>query len=102
MRTRLHLNSNKTEIVGQFPTNADDVIAICDTSNGAFTITLPNVDACQETQFTVFNMPEDGIGNTLRVAPMTGQMMNLNDTYHDLAAFESKTFISDMKNRWLH
>lgn len=102
MRTRLHLNSNTTEIAGQFPTDADEVLVICDTSNGAFTVTLPDCTACQNNAFTVFNMPENGIGAALTVIPISGQMMNLNETSHIIAAFGSATFVSDMKNRWLH
>jgi hypothetical protein len=101
MRTRVFLTPSDNVLVGKYPQGADDVYVICDSTVAVFTVTLPDLFSPEHKEFIFYNMPEDGVGNDVTVACIAGQMINVNQFSHVLAPFDSATFVSDMKKRWL-
>jgi hypothetical protein len=101
MRTRVFLNPSNNILVGSYPADAEHIHVILDSSVAPFTVALPDVTQPEHKEFVFYNYPEDGVGNTVRVVPVSGQELRIREFYHDLAPLDTVGMVADLKNRWL-
>jgi hypothetical protein len=101
MRTRVFLNPSNNVLVGAFPADAEHIHVIHDSSAAPYTVVMPDVNSAEHKEFIHYNLPENGVGNTVRIVPVTGQEMRIREFYHDLAPLDTVGMVSDLKKRWL-
>lgn len=101
MRTRLFLNPSNNKLVGNYNPLAEHIHIILDSSIAAFSVRLPDVTKPEHKEFIFYNYPKRGTGNTVRLLPVSGQLMVNNDTYHDINPGDTVSCCADLKNRWL-
>jgi hypothetical protein len=98
-RTRIFLNPSCTLLT--YPQDSEHVHISCDTALAPFSFVLPSISQCQEQEFIVYNNPSIGDGNALIVNSRSGQLLEDGTFARTLAPFDSVTFVSDMRRKWL-
>jgi hypothetical protein len=101
MRTRVFLSPADIILSGKFPSTAEHVHVILDSTDSAFTVTLPDLIFQQDREFIFYNLPSSGAGNNVTIIPVGGQEIRIGEQSHVLAALDTVGFVSDMKSRWL-
>jgi hypothetical protein len=102
MRTRIFLDASDTTLVGQYPPEAEHVHVYCDSSKGAFSVTLPDLKNPVHTEFVFYNIPLTGSGAAVTILTSAGQTIGNNEYSHIIKPFDSAVFVSDLVSRWLH
>jgi hypothetical protein len=100
MRTRILLTPSNNALLYQ--PDSEHVHIECDTSTGAFSVTLPDLMLPKEKEFVFYNVPSDGgAGNDLTVQCVSGQVLSLGASSHVLKKNDSITLVSNMRDKWL-
>jgi hypothetical protein len=79
---------------------AKTICAICDTSTGAFTVTMPDLQLAQDQTFVFYNIPSDnGTGNELTI--LGTRIVYDGVTTLIINKDESATLVSNLKDAWI-
>jgi hypothetical protein len=62
---------------------------------------LPDVTQPEHKEFIFYNYPRRGIGNTVTLLPVSGQLIINSDTSHVLNPWDTVSACADLKSRWL-
>jgi hypothetical protein len=100
-RTRIFLNPSDSKLEGKYAEGAEHVHVVCDSALMAFSVALPNAITQEGREFVIYNHPSSGAGNDITITVVYGQYINVVNTTHVLAAWDSHTFVSDLKGNWL-
>ena len=73
----INLNPSQPSIQGQY-TNGDDVLVMCDATDGDFSITMPDVDSSKESTFR-FVKKDDSLHEVTLVGKPNQKIMNEDD-----------------------
>lgn len=95
MRQKIILTLSDHSIVGKINPDSDDVYLLCDTTNGGFTVTLPD---CMASLDIVLNFKCIG-ANALRVQALPGQYIEFS-TYYDLNRGDLISIWPDLNKIW--
>jgi hypothetical protein len=101
MRTRVFLNPSQNVLVGAYPDTAEHVHVVCDSTNAAFSVRLPDLLNVEHREIIFYNLQESGAGHDVTVQAVAGQIINTADSEHVLHAGDTVTFVSDLKKRWI-
>jgi hypothetical protein len=95
MRARVFISPSEPSIIGKFPKDAEHIHVVC-TAPYDFSFALPDLGACEQMEFIVYNLPSNAGKVTV-----TGKLMSTGGYSHVLNPGDTVTFVSDLKTMWL-
>lgn len=98
-KSRVFLSPVLQNLPGSFPADAEEVIVVCDTTLGAFTIELPIPYNNESRRFTLYNISKYGVGGTITVtARSINYVLGATKT---VAVNEVVSFVDSLDGTWL-
>lgn len=96
-RSRIYLTTADSVLANKYAQSAKHVHVFCDSTDGAFTVMLPDLRDAQDKEFVFKNFGP----NTVTVQAASGQYIDYPaQRSHTLQSLDSAGFVSDMKTRW--
>lgn len=95
MRTRVFLSPSQPQLVGKYPGKAEHIHVVCNATR-SFTTALPDLNACEQMEFIIYNL-----ASSAGTVTVTGKLMSTGATSRVLNPGDIVTFVSDLKTTWL-
>lgn len=98
-KSRVFLSPVLPNLPGSFPAEAEEVIVVCDTTLGAFTVDLPVPYNNESRRFTLYNIAKSGSGGATTI---TARSINyVPGATKTVAVNEVVSFIDSLDGTWL-
>lgn len=97
-KTIINLSPSQNSIQGQF-SNGDEVVVLCDATDGDFTVAMPDSFSSHDSTFRF--VKEETSLNVIQLVPMTNQHI-MGETSQELTeSYDELVLSSDGKGGWV-